>query len=162
MPERRVKLRDSASLLSSLFIVDSVKLFRVLLVLLLVLSLPARGALVAAMVCEPVDSGHPTERVAHDHSANHMPDVAGHGHAAHDRVEGHAHPSPISATVTATAAAASDSCHLCCDLCSLSPLVSQWPSLAGPQHLSNLAFPDVAAPLPSFVSEGQERPPRTI
>jgi len=53
-------------------------------------------------------------------------------------------------------------CNLCCDFCSMTPLLSTQPSIPTPPNLSSVQFPDLFAPAPSFVSDGQERPPRSI
>jgi len=51
---------------------------------------------------------------------------------------------------------------LCCDFCSVTPLSSEPPSVPMPLNLSGVSFPDLFAPAPSFLSDGQERPPRSI
>jgi len=51
---------------------------------------------------------------------------------------------------------------MCSAFCSLVPLVSDTPRLPEPAALSSVKFPDFATPAPSFLSDGQERPPRTI
>ena len=56
---------------------------------------------------------------------------------------------------------APDTCNLCCDFCSITPPASSLPALPGAQEHSTLSFPDPGAPAPSFVSGGQERPPRS-
>ena len=57
---------------------------------------------------------------------------------------------------------AADKCNMCSAFCSLVPLVSDTPRLPEPAALSSVKFPDFATPAPSFLSDGQERPPRTI
>ena len=80
------------------------------------------------------------------HSAGHaaMDDALSHDHSG-----GHDH-------------AASEGCNACSAYCSLTPLVSNLPTLAEPLDSTAVKFSDLSAPPPSFVSEGQERPPRTI
>lgn len=53
-------------------------------------------------------------------------------------------------------------CNLCCDFCSMTLLLSTLPSVPTPLNLSSVSFPDLFAPAPSFLSDGQERPPRSI
>lgn len=55
----------------------------------------------------------------------------------------------------------SDACNACAAYCSLTPLLGTVPALSGPQDPVALRFASVAALAPSFVSDGQERPPRT-
>lgn len=81
----------------------------------------------------------------HDHVGAHDYSSAGHddGHAGHDHT-------------------GSDKCNLCSSYCSLTLLVSHAPTAPEPLALSAVKFADYTAPPPSFVSGGQERPPRTI
>jgi hypothetical protein len=53
-----------------------------------------------------------------------------------------------------------DGCDLCSAYCSLTPLVSDTPAIAAPPD-ATVKFPVIAPAAPSFVSGGQERPPRT-
>lgn len=116
------------------------------------------------MLCPPASAGGyntlaaETESVAMDH---HVLDAAGQGvhehadhqHAGHDLGTpgggGH-HPDGFG------------KCNLCCDFCSMTPLLSTLPTIPTPLNLSTVSFPDLFAPVPSFVSDGQERPPRSI
>jgi len=141
-----------------------VKIFRLLLILLIAVLLPVRGVLAAAMVCAPVGGAAQTEVIAHDHSMGHDGKSAEHNSHAHDHTD-HAHHPHATDGQPQPPASSSDvpaTCNLCCYFCSLTPLVSSLPSLAVPQLPSAASFPDITAPVPSFVSEGQERPPRTI
>jgi hypothetical protein len=56
----------------------------------------------------------------------------------------------------------SGKCNLCCDFCSMTPLLATLPSVPTPPNLSSVLFPDLSALAPSFLSDGQERPPRSI
>jgi hypothetical protein len=133
-----------------------VKLFRIFLLLLIAVLLPIRGAAAAAMHCEPdTSTSHASLQVhphAPDHSSAEMHDhhQMGHEHAtnAHD--------------ARGDASEGSNKCSLCCDLCSVTPLASSLPSVPVPQGVATTSFPALFAPYPSFVSEGQERPPRSI
>jgi hypothetical protein len=142
-----------------------VKIWRTWLLVLLAVLLPVRGAVAAAMLCQvsgPAvklalavagpSAGHAAadQALSHDHSAvhdhasahDHAPDPSGGGHPGHDH-------------------AASDGCNACAAYCSLTPFVSNLPPLVEPLDQTAVKFADVAAPPPSFVSGGQERPPRT-
>ena len=143
----------------------SVKLFRVWLLVLLAVLLPVRGAMAVAMACAP--SGMPVSSQAslvasHDDEHAHHGADAGHEHAsvAHDQDSpdhsaGHHGPKDHGKSH-------SDKCNLCSASCSATPLVRD---VAGVPELNDPAstvFPSLAAPAPSFLSDGQERPPRTI
>jgi hypothetical protein len=134
-----------------------VKSFRIWLLLLLAVLLPVRGAMAAAMLCPPVGAGTPGEVRLMDHPApgQHHPAAevhgAGHDHAAHDHASGGQDDGTSS----------QDSCRLCTAFCSVTPMVSSLPTVVAPLDLSTAAFPHLSAPAPSFVSDGQERPPRT-
>ena len=129
------------------------KLFRTWLLLLLVILLPVRGAMAAAMLCLP-QSDTRSERVVVDHhggsSAAAGPDHAQHSHdasATQQKDEG----GPVD----------SHDCNLCASFCSLTLLISDppdWGHLPAQADLN----PALSASVPSFVSDGEERPPRTI
>jgi hypothetical protein len=107
--------------------------------ILLAVLLPVRGAVAAAMLCPPA------AEAAHHHMSS-----ADHAHHEHSEDSGGHH---------------SDStakCNLCCDFCSMTLLLSSLPSVVTPLDLSSVSFPDFSAPAPSFLSDGQERPPRSI
>jgi hypothetical protein len=53
-------------------------------------------------------------------------------------------------------------CSLCAACCSALPIVSALPTVGSPYGASGARFPDLFTPAPSFLSEGQERPPRSI
>ena len=143
------------------------KTWRICLLLLLAVLLPVRGAVAAAMLCSVAGPGaqmelpmvgQPASHAAmdsalsphhsggHDHAAGH--DHA-HGDASSDSEYGHDH-------------AASEGCNTCSAYCSLTRLLSNLSTLAEPLDASAVKFSDLSAPPPSFVSDGQERPPRTI
>ncbi len=131
------------------------KTARIWLLLLLAVLLPSRGAAAAAMVChdlvpasqsESRVSGHGTD----DHTA---PDA--HHHAQHDGGQNGYHHEEQSSGST-------DKCNLCSDCCSVTPLMSSVSMGLLLQPLPPCPYPDVAAPAPSFFSDGQERPPRTL
>ena len=55
-----------------------------------------------------------------------------------------------------------DKCNLCSAFCSLTPMLSAYTGIAEPHGLVEVPFPALSAPAPSFLSDGQERPPRSI
>lgn len=127
--------------------------FRVWLLILLAVLLPVRGAVAAAMLCPPAGEGRHAEwSVASEAADHHVPSA---DHVQHE----HADPS---AGHHADASTASATCNLCCDFCSMTLLPSAPPSVETPQDFSSISFPDLAAPAPSFLSSGPERPPRSI
>jgi hypothetical protein len=84
-------------------------------------------------------------------------DHAEHGHADHQHA-GYASDAPG----TGGHHDGFGKCNLCCDFCSMTPLLSTLPSVPAPPDLSSVSFADLLAPAPSFLSDGQERPPRSI
>jgi len=113
------------------------RLVRIWLLVLLTALLPIRGALAAAMLCAPAQGQHQGH------------DVAQHeGHSQHQGGEHQQHDG-------------GDRCSLCASCCTAVPLMGVLPRvpepLAAPQR-----FPVLHAPAPSFVSDGWERPPRSI
>ena len=138
----------------------SVKTVRIWFLLLLAVLLPVRGAVAAAMLCPISGSGVQMELAMAGHSAGHQAmdqtlshdHASGHGHAPDASDDGH--PGHDHAT--------SEGCNACSAYCSLTPLVSNVPTLVEPLDASAVKYFDLSAPPPSFVSDGQERPPRTI
>lgn len=124
---------------------------RVLLLVLLAAVLPVRGAMAAALLCPPA-AGATGE--AH---ASHGPRDGGHdlavtgSHLHNDHAAGHHRDGDTG----------HDRCNLCAACCSVPPLASAWPDLASP-HAAAAAFPELSAPTLPFVSDGPERPPRSI
>ena len=124
------------------------------MLVVLAMLLPVRGAMAAAMLCAPSIPGvagltTPTQ----DTSAHHDPTGHDHDHAQHEHGAGDGdHHAPAS----------QDKCNLCSATCSLTPLVHHVAGVQVPRDLKTASFPDLAAPPPSFLSDGQERPPRSI
>lgn len=118
--------------------------------LLLVVLVPLRGALAAAMPCAGL-GGMPAQGAtyAHQHA-----DGAAHGHD-HD----HLHHDETAAT-SAGDPAATDKCDLCSASCAATALVGEAVRIAAARPPATVFAPCNAAP-PSFVSGGPERPPRT-
>jgi hypothetical protein len=124
-----------------------VKVLRLWLIVVLAALLPVRGAMAAAMLCPPVGSGMASQwqapgQAAEEHAHHHHDEGAAH----HDEATGSGH----------------EQCNLCSAFCSITPLLSAMPGVPPPLEVATTSFPDFAAPAPSFVSDGQERPPRSI
>ena len=134
---------------------------RILLLLLLAVLLPVRGAVAAAMLCPVAGSGSQAE-LRLQHSAHHSMDeaMAAAAHMSHEHVdaqqghhgEQHDHGD----------GGLPDKCNSCSAFCSTPPLASTLPTVFTPSETANAAFSTLSAPAPSFFSDGQERPPRSI
>ena len=125
------------------------KLLRICLLVLLAILLPVRGAIAAAVPCAGIGHHAPAEAPAAHHHM-HAPGVEAQAAASTDHgTHHHDH-------------AGTDKCNLCSSCCSTAPLLLTFsptvPTLDGPRA----DFPLVQAPAPSFLSDGQERPPRSI
>ncbi|WP_280156329.1 DUF2946 family protein [Piscinibacter sp. XHJ-5] len=115
--------------------------------LLLAMIVPIRGVLAATMPCLPSGGGTQAElrQVDHSHHEHAAAQAdAGHDHDAH-------HP-----------AGASGKCTLCSACCSSASLLTSQTDLVAPPALSSTTFPGLSVPAATFLSGGQERPPRTI
>lgn len=135
------------------------KSLRLWLILLLAVLLPLRGTLAAAMMCPVAGTGVQTEvqiaEEAHDPGHAHS-----HGASAGDHGAGHASQAVDHHDIASTGDA-SDKCNLCSAFCSVTGMVSGTATAAEPQSVATV-FPHLYAPPPSFLSDGQERPPRSI
>ncbi|HEX7688072.1 MAG TPA: hypothetical protein VF453_10210 [Burkholderiaceae bacterium] len=110
--------------------------------------LPARGAIAAASPCEGLAHQAPAQRM-HTHHPMHAavePDAAsetGHGAAHHDH-------------------AGVDKCNLCASCCSATPMLMTFSPTVAALGDQVATFPLLQASAPTFLSEGLERPPRSI
>lgn len=140
----------------------AVKTVRIWLLVLLAVLLPVRGAVAAAMLCPPAnESGPETVMMTGSGMDHHAMEVVEHASQVHaDHQMQHAENSD--APASGGHHDGFGKCNLCCDFCSMTPLVSTPPSMPTPPNLSSVSFPDLPAPTPSFLSDGQERPPRSI
>ena len=127
------------------------KSLRLVLLVLLALLMPARAALAAAMLCPVGSSGSQTELRLHGevvgHAVLHGTDPAGDVHSAHAAHHDHGGPA--------------DQCSVCSAFCCVTPLLFGVPSVATPELRCAAFFPEPVAPVPSFIAEGPERPPRS-
>ncbi|OUM00890.1 hypothetical protein A8M77_18445 [Variovorax sp. JS1663] len=139
------------------------KTFRRWLMLLVAVLLPIRGALAAGLLCPVGGFGLQTEVQLTQHTHGHEASAVGHEHQQHevtaqDHGAGHDHAGSGAPDLAGSAA---DKCNLCSAFCSVTGLISATVAIAAPQPVFTV-FPDLYAPPASFVSDGQERPPRTI
>jgi hypothetical protein len=129
---------------------------RVLLLVLLALLLPVRGALAGASPCASSARAAHAHAEAHAHAHAHA--VGGsHGVQADTR---HAHHHGAS-TGGEQFSGAVDPCSLCAASCSATPFVSEPLSMALPMAAAGAPFPAFVAPPPSHGTDGPERPPRS-
>jgi hypothetical protein len=119
------------------------------LLLLLIALMPLRGALASALMCTV-----PAQQAAMASApAQPMDEMAMTGHAHHAMAD-HAKPG--------AASLAHDKCQQqCAAFCALPSLLNSTPTLEAPGARSGSGFPALAAPAPSFLSGGQDRPPRS-
>ena len=134
-----------------------VKMLRVCFLLLLVVLLPWRGAVAAAMLCPPATAPvqHGAHIVADDAQAHEH-----HHHEGHDGLSDHqAHASH--ADHGATDKTQDSACNLCAATCSVTTLPVHAAGVPAPAEVATTRFPPLAAPAPDFLSSGQDRPPRS-
>lgn len=126
------------------------------LLLLLAALLPIRSAIATAMLCPPAGVGPQTAGVSMNHHGHHgsMEAAGSHGHEHAETGHGAAH--------DGSALTTQDECNLCTAFCSVTPLVGPSPIAFMPHDPTSTAFPAFSAPAPSFLSDGQERPPRSL
>ncbi len=148
------------------------KILRFWLLMLLAVLLPIRGAVSAAMMCPPAGVGTQSEVRGMNHPMGHSsvhhgePAMAGHhDHAAHDHGS-HGNPATVDAAGAddqGTGPTGSvDKCNVCSAFCSVTPLVSSALTVLEPLASAPTVFPALSAPVPAFLSDGQDRPPRSI
>lgn len=142
------------------------KAFRVFLLLLLSLLLPIRGGLAATMACGEGGHGPGGAAMAHGHPGwqpagqPQAPDLHGqaadaqggatlHDHSHHD----HSHDDGPSASV-------GDACSVCASGCHAAALAGPSPALLQARVVAVVAFPALDVPVPGFLPDGLERPPR--
>jgi hypothetical protein len=136
----------------------SVKSLRVWLLMLLTVLLPLRGTLAAAMMCPVAGVGVQSEvqlagePQGHDH---------GHSHQADEAAAQHPHAGNSGGPHDHASAGDLDRCNVCSAFCSVAGVVSGQSPIAEPLGVAPV-FPHLYIPPPSFIADGQERPPRTI
>ncbi|MBX3618969.1 MAG: hypothetical protein KF891_03090 [Rhizobacter sp.] len=123
---------------------NPVKSLRIFVLVLLAMLLPLRGVSAATGLCEQLSTPHAEALVLGHGDA--MASDAGHDHSQpHD----HDH-------------SGADKARHCVSSCSATALMTALPTLASAPMAGTTAFPHFAAPSPTFLSGGQERPPRSI
>lgn len=130
------------------------KHLRIIILVLLSILLPVRGAMAATMLCpdgERMGTAAVAEAVGHDDHSMHA---------------GHTGAHSLDADEAPTTEPSSDchpaTCHFCASACCMASMVGTVPPLAEPVAGSSVTFPTLNARIPAFQSDGQERPPRTL
>jgi hypothetical protein len=127
-----------------------VKSLRIWLLLLLAVLLPIRGAIAAALPC--AGEGTPAQ-VGQTHAA---------GPAQHHHVGHLSHMDHASHLAHAGAHGDGGKCNLCASCCLGATLpVTFSPAIAAIEQ-AGASFDVLQASAPTFLSDGQDRPPRTI
>ena len=119
---------------------------------------PLRGAAGAAMLCHTVDLGTASESRANEGDHGHFIDCDGHGRNS----DGSDRALEESTGSEHKDGGAAHKCGMCTACGSLASIDSRIPTLFEPLEPAAAFFPELHAPLPSFHSGGQDRPPRTI
>jgi hypothetical protein len=127
-----------------------VKSLRIWLLLLLAVLLPIRGAIAAALPCA---GEGPPAHVGVAHATGH----AQHHHVGHVSHTGHASP-------LAHAGDHGDDgkCNLCASCCLGATLPTTFSPAIAALEQAGASFAVLQASAPTFLSDGQERPPRSI
>lgn len=131
-----------------------VKIIRILLLALLVMVLPLRGALAGGDHCA---SASDVQTSGLSVSAEH----SGHGQMGHDGPVADANDLKDPCDDLCAEAGSPDNCKYCSAFCSGSPLVNVQPPVIEFITLADTSFPALIAPLPSHLSEVQDRPPQS-
>lgn len=133
-----------------------VKTVRILLIVLLAVLLPVRGALAGAGHCAGSKDFTQAIAAAHVHT-----EVPQHGEQGDEHADtGHA-PHHSSSTDTEQYSASGDPCTVCTATCSATSLLSEPLTMVSPIAMAGTSFPALIAPPPSHTAEGPERPPRS-
>lgn len=140
------------------------KRWRIFLLLLLSLLLPIRGAVAAAMLCGVASTSVQTESTLDNRVAGHDETKTNLAHVHGSSVHEHEPAQDLSDTALDgwQDHGAQSKCNVCSAFCGLTLLVSHAPTLSEPLDLAQVKYSTPAAMPPSHVSDGQERPPRTI
>ncbi|MBK1687616.1 hypothetical protein [Rubrivivax gelatinosus] len=132
------------------------KTIRLLVLVLLALLLPLRGAVAEVLLC----AGHAAAVSHGEHAVTAVaqhdcePAVADHADGAHEAEEAAADPHGASG--------AAAKCNTCSASCSMSPLLGAMPVVPAPGWAPESHASSLDAPAPSHLTDGQERPPRSI
>jgi hypothetical protein len=137
-----------------------VKNLRVVILVLLALLLPIRGAMAAAILCPGGGSGAGAVVAVEEGDAA-MPAEHGLDNA---QATAHHHSSDADAFDhdTSVSDGHQTACQVCASGCCLTPLAFAPPSVQAWILTTSVVFPALLLAIPAFVSGGQDRPPRTI
>lgn len=128
------------------------KHLRIIILIMLSILLPIRGAVAATMLCaDGEELGTAAVVAEHDGHDMHADHAAAHHHAGDVAPEADTSQGDHPAT-----------CHFCASGCCMAAIVGTGPSLGEPSLASSVIFPALTARIPAFQSDGQDRPPRTI
>ncbi len=135
-----------------------VKYLRTIILVLLTVLLPIRGAVAAAMLCPGgmgTSSAIPATAQGHHHDMHAAQDLGANESATHNH--SHAHVSDDSSSDAHAGA-----CQFCAGGCCVTPLAFAPPSVESPIVATSAAFPAITARVSAHYPDGQDRPPRTI
>ena len=135
--------------------------WRALLLLLLALLLPVRGALAAAMLCAVPTSATQAAGLIDAPPAG--PDHHCHVMAQAEAGDGGDTVGPAEPSVPSAASghgAGPTGCHACAGNCCLTALAATPRAVALPVAPAAAAFPALSVPVERFLADGQDRPPR--
>lgn len=121
---------------------------------LLALLLPIRGAVAGAMLC-PEGSHSAAQMEGFEHAGQRMHEgpIAAHHHDHADPTPHHEPPG---------SSGHSSGCGICATFCSMTPILSAMPAVEPATLAAAVTFPALSAPTPTFQSDGQDRPPRSL
>ncbi len=135
----------------------AVRKVRIWLLVLLSVLLPIQGAVAAGMLCP--NESTPVHEHQHSHnsmSTHHQVMVHEHGMQAVEHVStSHAHHDH-------GGAGHQDRCNLCASCCAGAAITTTFATVFAPLEAATESFAPPASPVASFLSGGQERPPRSI
>jgi hypothetical protein len=120
--------------------------------LVIAVLLPIRGAMAAALPCLNLGHGATVAEGHHGHhhhgmglDGEHHDDASSRDAAGHHDDHGGV-----------------DKCNVCASCCTAPPMMATFSPAIAPLDMPAVPYPVLTASAPSFVSEGQERPPRSI
>jgi hypothetical protein len=137
-----------------------VRSFRLIILVLLCVLLPVRGAMAATLLC-PGGAGASVAAASAAHAHHAVHDHHAEGTMAADHAAHHPHASPEVPTTDGASGDHPTTCHFCASGCCMASLLGTVPTLGEPVVTARAIFPTLTAPVAAFQSDGQERPPRT-
>lgn len=134
------------------------KHLRILILVLMSILLPIRGAVAATMLCPQGEAARTAAVIAGQghHGMHADPEM----HADHSMA--HHHAVAEASSDDSSSADHATTCHFCASGCCMASIVGTGPSLGEPSLTSPIIFAALTARIPAFESDGQDRPPRTI